>query len=32
DWNKAKAARMLGISRQTIYRKINEFGLAKLAE
>lgn len=32
DWNKAKAARMLGISRQTIYRKINEFGLAKLVE
>lgn len=29
DWNKAKAARMLGISRQTIYRKINEFRLAK---
>jgi len=32
DWNKAKAARMLGISRQTIYRKISEFRLAKLAE
>jgi two-component system, NtrC family, response regulator HydG len=24
DWNKAKAARLLGISRQTIYRKIKE--------
>ena len=32
DWNKAKAARMLGISRQTIYRKINEFGLAKIVK
>jgi PAS domain S-box-containing protein len=29
DWNKAKAARMLGISRRTIYRKIEEFNISK---
>ncbi|SPD76448.1 hypothetical protein PITCH_A950009 [uncultured Desulfobacterium sp.] len=27
DWNKAKVARMLGISRQTIYRKIEEYNI-----
>ncbi|MEN8264281.1 MAG: sigma 54-interacting transcriptional regulator [Nitrospirota bacterium] len=27
DWNKAKAARILGMSRQTIYRKMHELGI-----
>lgn len=29
DWNKAKAARLLGIGRRTIYRKIEEYGIEK---
>jgi len=29
DWNKAKAARLLDMSRQTIYRKIKEYNLVK---
>jgi two-component system response regulator HydG len=29
DWNKAKAARLLGISRPTIYRKIKEMDLER---
>lgn len=29
DWNKAKAARLLGMSRRTIYRKINEYQIAR---
>lgn len=32
DWNKAKAARRLGISRRTIYRKIIEHKLTKPVE
>jgi two-component system, NtrC family, response regulator HydG len=27
-WNKAKAARLLGMSRRTIYRKIEAYGVA----
>ncbi|MCG6911094.1 MAG: sigma 54-interacting transcriptional regulator [Deltaproteobacteria bacterium] len=29
DWNVAKAARNLGISRRTIYRRIDKYGLAR---
>ncbi len=29
DWNKSKAARLLGMGRRTIYRKIEEFNLQK---
>jgi two-component system response regulator HydG len=32
DWNKAKAARLLGISRRTIYRKIAEYKFTKPTE
>ena len=28
DWNKAKAARLLGINRKTIYRKMEKYGIA----
>ena len=31
-WNKARAARLLDISRQTIYRKIQEFGITNNAQ
>jgi len=31
-WNKAKAARLLSMSRQTIYRKMREFGILREGE
>jgi PAS domain S-box-containing protein len=31
DWNKAKAARVLGLSRQTMYRRIEEYGIMRTA-
>jgi two-component system response regulator HydG len=31
-WNKARAARLLDISRQTVYRKIQEFGITDNAQ
>jgi len=27
-WNKAKAARILGVGRQTLYRKLSEYNIA----
>ncbi len=29
DWNKAKTARLLGINRRTLYRKLDQYGLKK---
>ncbi|MBT4264503.1 MAG: hypothetical protein HOD85_09885 [Deltaproteobacteria bacterium] len=32
DWNKAKAARLLGINRKTLYRKLSRFNLSNLPQ
>ena len=32
DWNKAKASRLLGVSRQTLYRKIEDYKIVKPAQ
>ncbi len=32
DWNKAKAARILGVDRSTIYRKIHKYGLSRASK
>jgi two-component system, NtrC family, response regulator HydG len=32
DWNKTKTARILGIDRSTIYRKIQKYGLSRTAD
>ncbi len=32
DWNKTKAARILGVDRSTIYRKIHKYGLSRPAD
>lgn len=32
DWNKAKTARILGIDRSTLYRKMRKYGISKSAE
>ncbi len=31
DWNRARAAKVLGINRKTVYRLMQKFGLDKIA-